>query len=279
MDETLTFRWLGVQGVEISCAGQVLAIDPFFTRPPVWDFLRRTRPDRRLVQRLFHLCDYILVTHSHYDHVMDVPMLAAHCRAKVFGSANTGKILDLSGIPGDQFQEIQANRHLSLGNFEIDVFSSQHKRFPMDGLLYGPLKEGLHAPLRPVDFLVDQVFGFFIRVQGVRILFCPGPALPADVLFAGVAYGRAYYRRVLALVHPKVFVPLHWDNFFRRLDKPSRELAWPGRMSLARLERLVASTEPATKFFVPKLLQPIALGVPFLDQCGQPAIKRGKGSV
>ncbi len=50
MDNLVGFRWLGVGGVELSAGGQVLAIDPFFTRPPfsaMWG--KRVSPNRSLV--------------------------------------------------------------------------------------------------------------------------------------------------------------------------------------------------------------------------------------
>ncbi len=259
MDEPLFFRWLGVQGVELRCAGQVLAIDPFFTRPPAWDFFRRVLPDSRLAERLVPRCDTILVTHSHYDHVMDVPALAQCCGAMVYGSANAGRLAELSGLPARQFQEVQPGAALSLGPFEVDVLAGQHVRFPGDGFLFGELKPVLRAPLRPLNYRVDQVFGYLIRAQGMRILFCPGLALAADILFTGTAYGREYFRHLLASSRPRIFVPLHWDNFFLPLGKPPRELAWPGRMSLKRLERLVARTAPDTRFLRPELLKLVAL--------------------
>ncbi len=261
MDMPLSFRWLGAQGVELSCDGQVLLIDPFFTRPPASKVLfQKLYPDGDLAASHLRHCDHILVTHTHYDHVMDVPGLALRRQSLVYGSANTGRIMEAYGVPQAQFQEIQPDCHLSLGPFEVDVIASQHIRFPLDRLLAGPLKEGLRPPLRLMDYRLDHIYGFFIRVQGLRILFCPGPARPADLIFAGVAYNGDYYRRMLSLAAPSLFIPLHWDNFFRPLDQPLRELAWPGRMSLRQLERLVMRSSPAVRFLVPGLLKPVALG-------------------
>jgi L-ascorbate metabolism protein UlaG (beta-lactamase superfamily) len=259
MNEPLSFRWLGVQGLELHCDGQVLAIDPFFTRPPARNFFSRVYPDLRLAERLLPRCDYILVTHTHYDHVLDVPALAQQSGAAVYGPANAGRLLELSGVPGRQYQQVQASEHLSLGPFEVDVFPGQHVRFPGDGFLFGAIKKGLRVPLRPVDYPLDQVFGYFIQAQGLRTLFCPGPSMPADILFAGVAYGPDYYRRLLAQAAPRLFIPLHWDNFLLPLDRPPRELAWPGRMSLKRLERLVEAVSPHTKFIPPERLEIIEI--------------------
>ncbi len=259
MNGSLSLRWLGVQGIELGCAGHVLAIDPFFTRPTIWKFFQRVPPDLHLMEQLLPRCDTILVTHSHYDHVLDVPALAQQCGASVYGSANTCRLLELWGVPGRQFHPVQPGSHLSLGPFDVEVLPGLHVRFPGDGFLYGELKKGLHVPLRPVNYTVDHIFGYFIQAQGVRILFCPGPALPADVVIAGVTYGQDYYRRLLTEASPRIFIPLHWDNFFLPLGKPSRQLAWPGRMRLKWLERLVGETSPGTRFIVPELFKPISI--------------------
>jgi L-ascorbate metabolism protein UlaG (beta-lactamase superfamily) len=70
------FRWLGGAGVELEANGQILAIDPFFTRPPMQAlWLSRVSPNRKLVEQYIRKYDYLLISHAHYDHVMDVPIV------------------------------------------------------------------------------------------------------------------------------------------------------------------------------------------------------------
>jgi hypothetical protein len=107
---------------------------------------------------------------------------------------------------------------------------------------------------------MDAVFGFLITIEDTRILFAPGDALqPADILFSSTVWGEDRYRRLLSEVKPRLFVPLHWENFFRRLDRPLLEMAQPGRMSLKRLERLTSENAPGTKFMLPDLLKVVDL--------------------
>ena len=262
MKPTLSFRWLGVQGVKLRCGEQTLVIDPFFTRPPLRAMLllKPVQPDRELILRKVPACSYILVTHSHYDHLMDVPDLARHTGATVFGSANTGQILDLSGVPGSQFQQVQPGERLSLGPFEVEVFANRHgSLLAAEAIFNGPIRSGLHPPLRQVDYRMDRPFGFFIQAQGVRILVCPGSARPADILLAGMGWKEGYYRNQLAAAQPRLFVPLHWDNFFRSLEQPLRELVRPTGLSLKRLAGLTAEAAPATKFLVPAIFERLNL--------------------
>jgi len=258
IDSNLAFRWLGVQGIELRCAEQSLAIDPFFTRPPLRDMvlLRRVQPDLEQARRLLPACNFILVTHPHYDHLMDVPGLAQQTGATVFGSPNTGRILALSGVPAGQFQLANPGERLSLGPFEVEVLDSRHVTLPVVGPIFnGPVNPHLRPPLRLIDYRMDHPLGFAIRVQGVRILVCPGLARPTDVLFAGVDWKPAWYRRMLAECQPHLFVPLHWDNFFRPLDRPLSELARPTGSNLQRLRRLAAEASPSPQFLIPEIFQ------------------------
>jgi L-ascorbate metabolism protein UlaG (beta-lactamase superfamily) len=255
----LAFRWLGVQGIELRCGEQTLAIDPFFTRPRLMDLLlrRRVRPNLELAQRLLPACNYILVTHSHYDHLMDVPGLALQTGASVFGSPNTGRILEQCGMPSSQFHLASPGDRFNLGPFEVEALATRHVHLPLvEPIFNGPVALGLRPPLRLIDYRMDYSLGFAFRVEGLRILVCPGPARrPTDVLFAGVDWKPAWYRSMLAECQPHLFVPLHWDNFFRPLDQPLRELARPTGSNLNRLRRLAAEASPSPQFLIPTVLQ------------------------
>jgi hypothetical protein len=74
-----------------------------------------------------------------------------------------------------------------------------------------------------------------------------------------VDWKERYYRSLLAAVRPRLFMPLHWDNFFRSLDHPLRELVRPTGFSLKRLANLAAQAAPATKFLIPTIFETLNL--------------------
>src|SRR4051812_38199205 len=85
VDNDVSFRWLGVAGIELTAGGRTLAVDPFFTRPPLRRFLfGRVASNPRLVRKHLPSCDYVLVSHSHWDHMMDAPEGARNTGAVVF---------------------------------------------------------------------------------------------------------------------------------------------------------------------------------------------------
>mgnify|MGYP002526229627 CR=1 FL=1 len=130
----LRIRWLGTFGYEISDAQTTILIDPFITRPKPAELLKPIVIDTSAVQHyLLSMVDLnklaaILVTHSHYDHLEDVPFILAQFpdannRPIVAGDPNTARIIQSykhgSGIGW-------VDRSGGLADSRINVRSEEH---------------------------------------------------------------------------------------------------------------------------------------------------------
>lgn len=233
----MTFRWLGVAGFELGAAPQTLLVDPFFTRPPFRKVLMgRVQPDEALVEKNISDGDFILVTHAHYDHLMDVPAAARKTGAVVFGSENTCKLLEVCGVPPGNLRRIRAGDRLDLGVFQVKVISAQHLRLPLRLYRPGPLHPTLQPPLRLWDYRMDESFSFQIDVAGRSILLWSGQSVagagPADILLTYFMSKPSFYRELLERVQPSLVIPLHWDNLFRPLTRPLKPSWRPPRLGL-----------------------------------------------
>ena len=266
----LMVRWLGVAGLEFGFDGHVLLVDPYLTRIPFWRmWVGRPAPAHDLLARHFGQVDDILITHPHFDHLLDVPEIAQRSHARVAASHNGCRLLEAAGLPAAQVRELHADDVLHLGPFQVEVRHAQHGLAP--GFGAGELPPHLHAPLRARDYRMDVDFSFLIHVAGLHILTDPGEdwqdAARADVLFVSAARSRAYYEQVLQRVQPRLVMPLHWDNLFRPLSAPLLPYfglphpAWPPlrRINLSSFERMVTEIQPATRMSVPELLKPFCL--------------------
>lgn len=96
----LTVQFLGAGGIYLHYREQSLLGDPFFSNPPIsqWIMLRdlKSRPD--VIDAHLPPLDQvqaILVGHGHFDHAMDVPYIAQKLPAsvKVYGSDSTRNLL------------------------------------------------------------------------------------------------------------------------------------------------------------------------------------------
>ena len=272
MGVPVLFLWFGAAGIELRVDDQVLVVDPYFTRIHLWRVvLGRVHPNHELIADTIQRCDHVLVTHAHFDHLMDVPDVIRNTGATALGSPNTCELLAVCGVPADNIREVVAGDELGLGNFRVVILPSEHlKGF---GYATGPLSPGLHPPLRARDYRRDSYFGFLIECGGILLLFWtsvkPEPQVQADLLFLEPYAPRSTYESLVPAVQPRVVMPMHWDDFFRPLSKPLRPglMKWPSwsfpplkRVDLEDLGRTVQQAVPEARFFVPELLRIYDLG-------------------
>jgi len=236
LPEGLEVEWLGVSGYRMSFEGQTLFVDPYLSRVPFGDLVRRrpTLPDPAALDRFVHSRGEVagvLVGHTHFDHAVDAPAIARRFRCKAYGSDSLVTLMSLHGL-AEQTVEVDPYRTYELGPFEVSFTPSVHSKLllglavPYDGDL---TCEHLDS-LTPGAYRCGQVWGISIEVAGVRFYHQGSANLideairerGVDVFLAGVA-GRSftedYWRRILPRLDPKVVVPTHYDNFFRPLGQ------------------------------------------------------------
>lgn len=245
----LEVEWLGVSGYRMSFEGKTLFVDPYVSRVPFSDLLRRrpTLPDPGALDR-FVLAPGevvgVLVGHTHFDHAVDAPAIARRFGCKAYGSDSLVRLMDLHGL-ADRAVEVEPYRTYELGPFEVSFTPSVHSKLllglavPYDGDL---TCEHLDA-LSPAAYRCGQVWGISIEVADLRFYHQGSANLiddavrerGVDVFLAGIAgrnFTDDYWRRILPLLDPEVVVPTHYDNFFRPLG---REMEFVSNVQLSAL--------------------------------------------
>jgi L-ascorbate metabolism protein UlaG (beta-lactamase superfamily) len=239
--ETILVKWLGVAGVELQHKSRTLVIDPFFSRPNLWDILWKPLvPNYKLVSEKLPYCDHILVSHAHWDHLMDVPEIARLTGAMVYGSPNTCKILGIHGTPENQVHRILPGDRFQIGDFSVQALSAEHLSIP--GFTPRALSPDLEPPLRASDYQMDFSYSYSIQVGGIRLLdWCSvriENALKADILFVNLVEDEDFFKGLIDIVKPEIIIPLHWDNFLRPFNKPLQPFFKPPRWSLPPIRRM-----------------------------------------
>ena len=121
----LTVRFFGVSTLLLDDGHDQILIDGFFSRPSLWQVLSRPiQSDRLLLEQLVQRHELsrtqaILVTHSHYDHVLDVPaLLEILPKTAVVGSPSTLNIARANPkVTPQQLQPIKPGQVQQWGHF------------------------------------------------------------------------------------------------------------------------------------------------------------------
>lgn len=234
----LEITWLGTAGFRLRHAGHTLLIDPYLTRLSLGRFLSRAPAlsDRRRVAAHIDLspgaADAILVGHTHFDHALDVPLIARATSARVYGSSATATLMALHGL-ADRVVQVDPYRTYAIGPFEVSFVPSAHARllFGVAVPMAGEITCDSLGDMRASAYHSGQVFGIHIRVAGASIYHLGSAELdddatlphPVDLLLtciAGRSFSRHYFERALRRLAPRAVVPHHHDDFFRPLDAP-----------------------------------------------------------
>jgi L-ascorbate metabolism protein UlaG (beta-lactamase superfamily) len=288
----VVLKYLGTAGWEISDGSTVVLIDPYLSRingpaPPgggsghsIAGETRRAygwndiaSPDLAVIDAHLQRADFILVTHTHYDHVLDVPHIARQTGAAVIGTESTENVMRAYGVPEEQLLTVRGGEDYQFSSFSLKVIPSIHS--PLDHKHYfssNTAPAGLKAPLTLEQIHPEGgTLAYLIRFRGHQILAFGGMnyiereivGLEPDVALIGAGASRKeiydYSGRLMRDLHyPALVLPTHWDNFLA----PYGASQQPALDALQSFLQEIAAASPKTKVIVPKYFEAIPLETP-----------------
>jgi len=234
----VNLKYLGTAGWKINDDKVTVLIDPYISRVKLGaghpDDTRKTvlrsdyyESDSNLIDSLIDRVDFILVHHSHFDHLADVPYIAKKTGAKVIGTETTINILKAYDIPNQQLYPVKGGEDYQFENFSVRVIPSIHSalndKHYIDSREY---KKPPKVPLKVSDFIEGGSLMFLARFDSHKILTMGSMnfierelyGIKPDILLAGVNQSQLglynYNQRLINVTNkPKYIIPTHWDNF------------------------------------------------------------------
>jgi len=249
--------WLGTAGFTIAHAGHVLVFDPYLTRASLSRcLLAPLHADAALARRLVPRADAIVLSHTHFDHALDTPVIARQTGARVFGSRSAVHLCRSHGVPDTQLECVEPRaggspHEAEVGPFHLRFWPSAHSAFVFGRVPFpGEIADCTDVPMRTEAYRCGAVFGVEIEVGGRRLFHVGSAELvergwrigPVDLALACVAgwtSTECYPERLVAALSPGAVLLHHWDNFLHGFDGAARAL--PGMRFEILTDRLMAA--------------------------------------
>lgn len=290
--------YLGAGGFLIRSREAALLTAPFFSNPPLWRVLcgRIAADPAQIDQALQPLqgplrkVEAIMVGHAHYDHLMDLPYLAAHYapRARVYGSQTAVHIL-AAAIEPQRLVPVEDQAGTSQQPGQWQRVSGDRIRFMALRSAHAPHFWGLKffggsydtdlraLPTRASGWREGQTLSYLIDFLGpegqveFRIYYQDAASTPpagfpptfdqtadqhrvdvAILCASGFEQVENYPEGIVQYLKPRALIIAHWENFFSPLPQDSSQLHTVPRLDLQKfLHRLKRVLPPDARIDLP----------------------------
>jgi Beta-lactamase superfamily domain len=112
--------WYGCATFALRTAGLTVFLDAYIDRAPNAAGTGLTADD-------VDQCDWIVVGHSHFDHLYGAERIARNTGARIVGSYETVRIMEQAGVPLDRMICVAGGETIALSDgVRVSAFPSQH---------------------------------------------------------------------------------------------------------------------------------------------------------
>lgn len=269
-------RWLTVASVLIDDGKTRLLFDPAWTRPGVkhWLNIEKFKSDESLVTDILKKnniprVDAVFASHSHFDHVMDAPMVSKVGGGIFYTDDSSERIAKAYNDQRIRTIKIIPEREIRVGDFLITPIPRVHAQI-LHLFYFLPGEVPKDATLSFWDYHVGDTWFYLIKHPEGNIVVDQGsePYVDkllkhtdkVDVVIQGVANRKtdeAVIDGYPKKFNPKVFIPLHFDNFFTDFNDGAESFL-PG-IKLDNILEKMRKAYPTMNVSKPKYGQPITI--------------------
>jgi len=283
---TVTVTWLGISTLLFDDGDTQILIDGTFTRIRPTDLAPLQTISSDVATINYVLSKYrlnrlaaIVPAHSHFDHAMDIGVIANRTSAVILGSQSTANIAKGADVPVDQYQTLADGEMRQFGNFTITLLASRHAPIGTDdeawfpGSIDSPLRQPAHVSTWREgvtwSILIGHPRGTTLVKASAGIVAGELQGILADVAILGIAglaglgreYVDEYWQETIVATGVKRLIAVHFDDFtapfgeivlFPKLaDDVIKTAGW--------IDKLIAAEDGNVSIELPPFGQPIEL--------------------
>lgn len=242
---TLRMTHFGAAGWSITDGEMTFLLDPYLSRirfkgrrfgpsdatavpgdpRPVVNMDEPPTTDTAAVDAHVPRADYVMLSHSHFNHCMDVPYIAKKTGAVVIGTESTVNVAINNGVPLERTLVVKGGEDYVFEGFSLRIVPSLHSALSCK--LYRDFGT-IPATTRPLsldEYVEGGTLAYLLRFAGREILLFGSmnyierevEGLRPDIVFVAAAPPRLEIRDYTArlmrcLGRPPIVVATHWDD-------------------------------------------------------------------
>ncbi|MGE5422613.1 MAG: MBL fold metallo-hydrolase [Ignavibacteriales bacterium] len=258
----IDLQWYGTATLAMRYEGHTILFDPFI---PMNSKLKEP-----FLTQDFSNVNSIVITHGHFDHIIDVPTFLGYNQAKVYCDHSTAEFFKTKGVPLDRIQVIKCGDTIELGPFRLRTLAGKHIKFDMTLMartffskrFFSNLNRAFNIFRLNKKIPHPKVFIFDIAANDLKILHLGSlnidqeETYPTEIDVMTVPFqGRSdiapYAVKIVNQLHPKTVLLHHFDDTF----PPITETIDPSAFLKGLKE-----TAPDIQTIVPEYFKVINLG-------------------
>jgi L-ascorbate metabolism protein UlaG (beta-lactamase superfamily) len=262
----VTLTYLGVAGWKLTDGKRTILVDPYFSRPSLDDPAAPLLPDKAAIAAHAPArADLILVGHSHFDHVLDVPEIARRTGADILGTESTARLARAAGIPGSRIIPVKGGEDYQFDGFSVRVIPSLHSAVNRKRLFpnFRPVAPDVVMPLGQEGYAEGGSLAYLVRIGGREVFFLSSAnfierelhGIDPDVAVIATGARQEIYdyscRLTRALGRPPLVLTNHFDAWTQPLQ-PKAKLSPGTRRDLEAFAAEVRACAPSTRVVVPE---------------------------
>lgn len=229
----VTARWLTVASVVLDDGKNRILFDPAWTRPTLmnWMGVDPLKSDDQIVKSVLsknklNKVDAIFVSHSHFDHSVDAPLVSKYAQSMYYVDENNERLALAYKDPLIKMTRITPYQKIKIGDFFVTPLPKEHSQIlHLFDFLPGPVPKD--TKLSFWDYCVGETWFYLVEhSQGVIIIDqgstpfidrIPKSVIKIDALIQGISNRKSddiVINGYAKTYRPEIFIPIHFDNFF-----------------------------------------------------------------
>ncbi len=271
-------RWLTVAGLVLQDGESTIVFDPMFTRAGLthWLNLSELRSDQALVEKVLKdqsllRVDAVFASHSHYDHSIDAPMVSKLTGAFFYTDKSSERIARAYKDPQIRTKKLINRQQIQIGKFRLTPIQRDHSPIRLIDISFLPGEVPETFNFGFYDYHMGDTWFYYIEHPELKILIDQGASahldklksltMSVDVLIQGIANrenDEAITNGYLRSLKPKIFIPIHLDNFFGAFG-PKTELSYLPNIKWDEFLKSFEKAKTGSKLIKPRYGESISL--------------------